>query len=177
MPVPKKTDSVPDPIAAVVAETSPVVENDMIVQEETTLDTQAVIEGTESTATKIADSLAPKPKRGRQAGAPAPPPFDQRHMNVVRNAARRLASQQLAAGLDPNVDSGKLYEAVKDDPLFVGMDRARLVSKYKQGLKEIANSSQGENINSQQMEHVLWLPPLTTSRSKVSWLELPEGQE
>lgn len=184
MPVPKssKTDESTAAVAAnsgpvsTIIETEPVVNPVDVTEISQIQDTATNTDITSTTDTT--DTTAPaKPKRGRRAGAPPAIAWSQPMFNAMRREARRLASQQLAAGLEDAVDPGKLLEAVKaSHDGFEAVDRARLVSKYKEGQKQISKSAKAEEIAAASMEHPLYLPPLTSNRSKIDFLALDEAE-
>lgn len=172
MPVPKKN---PDTVVDTAASAPTAVSTAAVVDEVATLTPNDATGATEATGAgeqNTDTAEAPKRRRGRQPGAPSAPPFDQQMFFVMRAQARKLASQQQAAGLAVEVDPAKLLEAVKGYPGFDGVDRGRLVSKYKQGIKQINDSPKGEEINSQGLEHPLYLPPLADNRTRIDFLAM-----
>lgn len=178
MPVPPKSskaETVNSSATSTIIETEPVV-NPVDVTETSQIQ-DAAIPAADASGTSTATTATTKPKRGRRAGAPPAVNWSQPMFNAMRREARRLASQQVAAGLGDAVDPGKLLEAVKaSHDGFEAVDRARLVSKYKEGLKQIAQSAKAEEIAAQGMEHPLYLPPLTSNRSKIDFLAPDEAE-
>lgn len=178
MPVPRKssTEAIePDHLQSggIAPTTSPVVEEDATLTPNDATGATEATGATDAFSEQNTDTTeAPKRRRGRQPGAPPAPPFDQQMFFVVRAQARKLASQQQAAGLAVEVDPAKLLEAVKGYPGFDGVDRGRLVSKYKQGIKQINDSPKGQEINSQGLEHPLYLPPLADNRTRIDFLAM-----
>lgn len=140
----------------------------------TPLDSTEAASLTSDTSGTSDASSAPKPRRGRKAGAPTAPPFDQQMYWAMRAQANKLASQQVAAGLPENIDAGKLLEAVKGLQGFEGVDLNRLKSKYKAALKELVESPKWEEISGGGLSHPLYLPPLSESRAKINVFAIEE---
>jgi hypothetical protein len=190
MPIPKTTKTEPVETAAPAVSSTTIVEADPInpVEVTTPQASQAVIESIEGlAATPVADASGDatttagtstgtpdtptKAKRGRKAGSAPAVTWTQAMFDAMRRTARRLSAQQIAAGLDAEVDSSALYEEVKARyEGFEKVDKAQMVSKYKQGLKEIEGSSRFEEINSGGLEHPLYIPQLKSNRSKIDFL-------